>query len=122
MKHKVTQRTPLERRTLRTRSRVRGTAERPRLCVVRTAKHIYCQLINDLTGETLAAVNTAAGDIREMVGKTWNKDAAKVVGKLIAEKGKEKGITKVVFDRGGRQYHGRLAALADSARENGLAF
>lgn len=122
MRHKVTQRTSLQRRTIRTRNRVRGTAERPRLCVVRSAKHIYCQIIDDDSGRTLAAVNTTATDVRQQVGKTWNKDAAKAIGKLIADKGKEQGVTKVVFDRGGRQYHGRLAALAEAARENGLVF
>lgn len=122
MRHKVTQRTSLQRRTIRTRNRVRGTADRPRLCVVRSAKHIYCQIIDDDSGQTLAAVNTTAAAVRQQVGKTWNKDAAKAIGKLIADKGKEKGVTKVVFDRGGRQYHGRLAALADAARENGLVF
>lgn len=122
MRHKVTQRTSLQRRTIRTRNRVRGMADRPRLCVVRSAKHIYCQIIDDDSGQTLAAVNTTAAAVRQQVGKTWNKDAAKAIGKLIADKGKEKGVTKVVFDRGGRQYHGRLAALADAARENGLVF
>ncbi len=106
-----------ERRRLRVRQHIRGTAERPRLSVFRSAKHIYAQVIDDMTGRTLAAasslsVKVAGGNIA----------GAKAVGKAIAEKAKAASITRVCFDRGGNLFHGRVKALADAAREAGLEF
>jgi large subunit ribosomal protein L18 len=100
-----------------------GTAERPRLCVFRSAKHIYAQIIDDDRGHTLVAVSSLTGDVKSTDGyKGTNKDGAKVVGKLLAERALAANITQVVFDRNGYRYHGRLAALADAAREAGLQF
>ncbi len=112
----------LARRKVRCRGAVRGSTERPRLCVVRTLKHVYAQIIDDTTGTTLAAASTLSSEVRSGLKGTWNKAAAQAVGKLIAERAKAKGITKVVFDRSGRMYHGRVKALADAAREGGLVF
>jgi large subunit ribosomal protein L18 len=105
----------------RIRKKVQGTAERPRLNVYRSVNHIYVQLIDDLAGKTLIAVSSAVG--KKGQRKTGgNLAAAKEIGKAIAEKAKSKGISKVVFDRGGYLYHGRVKALADAAREGGLQF
>ncbi len=95
---------------------------RARLSVFRSSKHIYAQLIDDVKGETLAAASTLEKGVRGDGKKGTNVEAAKVVGKLIAERAKEKGIKHVVFDRGGYLYHGRIKALADAAREGGLNF
>jgi len=103
----------------RIRSRVRGSGERPRLAVFRSVKHIYAQLIDDHKGHTVAAASSAE---KNSGGKGGNVAGAKQVGKLVAERAKEKGISKVVFDRGGYLYHGRIKALADAAREAGLEF
>ena len=99
-----------------------GTPERPRLNVSRSLQHIYAQIIDDTTGQTLATASTVEKDLRTSLKSGGNVDAAKAIGKLIAERGQEKGITAVVFDRGGYKYHGRVQALADSAREGGLIF
>ena len=104
------------------RGKLQGTPERPRLCVVRTLKHLYVQVIDDLSGATIAAASTLSPEIRKEVGRTWSKEAAGAVGKLIAEKAREKGVTKVAFDRGGRQFHGRTKVLAEAARKGGLVF
>ncbi|MER3452297.1 MAG: 50S ribosomal protein L18 [Acidimicrobiia bacterium] len=104
----------------RVRKKVVGTPERPRLAVFRSNKHISAQVIDDTTGRTLAAASTVERELR--TGPTGNKDAAARVGRLVAERAKAKGITRVVFDRGGFLYHGRVAALADAAREAGLEF
>lgn len=113
----------LQRRKYSTRKTLFGTSERPRLSVFRSSKHIYAQLINDYEGKTLAAVGTSNAETRGAELKNGgNIAAAKVIGKTIAAKAKELGITKVAFDRGGRQYHGRVKALADAAREGGLQF
>ena len=105
----------------RIRKKILGTADRPRLNVYRSLNHIYVQLIDDLQGTTLVSANSAEGKMGERrIG--GNLAAAKTVGKNIAERAKAKGITKVVFDRGGYIYHGRVKALADSAREAGLQF
>ena len=109
------------RRHRRVRKKVRGTADRPRLAVFRSNRHISAQLIDDISGTTVAAASTNEGDARNAAG-TGNKDAAGKVGALIADRAKAAGVTKVVFDRGGFRYHGRVAALADAARENGLEF
>jgi len=105
----------------RIRKKVIGTAERPRLNVYRSLNHIYAQVIDDLQGVTLAAASTAQGKKAERV-TGGNVASAKTVGKKIAELAKQKGISKVVFDRGGYIYHGRIKALADAAREAGLRF
>ncbi len=103
----------------RIRSRVSGTESRPRLAVFRSVKHIYAQVIDDGKGHTLVAAGSNEKDIR---GKGGNLDGAKLIGKMVADRAKEKGITRVVFDRGGYLYHGRVKALADAAREAGLEF
>ncbi|MGA7687494.1 MAG: 50S ribosomal protein L18 [Terriglobales bacterium] len=105
----------------RIRKKMIGTAERPRLNVYRSLNHIYVQVIDDLEGKTLAAASTAEGKKADRV-TGGNVAAAKTVGKKIAELAKQKGITKVVFDRGGYIYHGRIKAVADAAREAGLQF
>ena len=105
----------------RIRKKVQGTAERPRLSVYRSLNHVYAQVIDDLAGKTLASASTAEG--KKADRKTGgNLAAAKMVGKTIAERAKAKGISQVVFDRGGYIYHGRVKALADAAREAGLQF
>src|SRR3954463_6805345 len=108
------------RRHRRGRKKVRGTAERPRLAVFRSNKHISAQVIDDRAGKTLAAASTLEKDLKS--GATGNIDAAKKVGRLIAERAKAAGVSAVVFDRGGFLYHGRVAAVADAAREAGLEF
>ena len=105
----------------RIRKQLQGTAERPRLNVYRSLNHIYVQVIDDLHGKTLVSASSAEGKKAER-RTGGNVAAAKSVGKTIAERAKEKGITKVVFDRGGYIYHGRVKALADAAREGGLQF
>jgi large subunit ribosomal protein L18 len=113
----------LERRKWSLRSRLSGTSERPRLSVFRSDKHIYAQVIDDLAGKTIAAVASTNAEVRGADLKNGgNIAAAKALGKAIAEKAKAAGVTKVAFDRGGRQYHGRIKALADAAREGGLQF
>lgn len=104
----------------RIRSRLSGTPERPRLCVFRSNKHIYVQVIDDTTARTLVSASTLDADLK--LEKTWDTDAATAVGALIAKRAKEKGVEAVVFDRGGYIYHGRVAAVAQAARENGLNF
>ena len=106
------------RRHRRVRKKVTGTAERPRLAVFRSNKHISAQVIDDRSGRTIAAASTTEPELRGAA--TGNKDAAAKVGQLVAERAKAAGVTKVVFDRGGNLYHGRVAAVADAARANGL--
>ena len=108
------------RRHGRVRKKVRGTADRPRLAVHRSNKHITAQVIDDVGGRTLAAASTVEGDLRG--GPTGNKQAAATIGRLVPERARAGGVTRVVFDRGGFLYHGRVAALADAAREAGLEF
>ena len=110
------------RRRKRVRKRVKGTSERPRLSVFRSLKHTYAQVIADTTGQTLASASTLSKEIRGGLRKTGNTEAAKKVGELIAKKSIERGIKTVVFDRDGYLYHGRVRALAEAARENGLIF
>jgi len=107
------------KRHLRVRAKISGTAECPRLCVFRSAKHIYAQIIDDISGKTLVAASTLD---KEFEGFGGNKDAAHKVGSMVAKKAIDKGITDVVFDRGGYVYHGRIQELADGAREGGLKF
>jgi large subunit ribosomal protein L18 len=104
----------------RVRRKVSGTAERPRLAVFRSARHMVAQVIDDSTGRTIAAASTVESSLRS--GATGNKTAAAAVGKLVAERAKDAGISRVVFDRGGFLYHGRIAAVADAARQAGLEF
>jgi large subunit ribosomal protein L18 len=104
----------------RIRAKVHGTAERPRLNVYRSVNHIYAQLVDDMSGITLVSASTSEKGAKKPTG--GNVASAKEVGKRIAERAKEKGINKVVFDRGGYLYHGRIKALADAAREAGLQF
>ncbi len=111
-----------ERRAMRVRKKVRGTALKPRLCVVKSNKHIQAQLINDETGNVLAMISTNAKELRQTAFCKKNKASAKVLGEHIAEKAKALGIDTVVFDRGPFRYHGILAELADSARAKGLQF
>ncbi|HEY8393780.1 MAG TPA: 50S ribosomal protein L18 [Thermaerobacter sp.] len=112
-----------ERRHRRVRKKVHGTAERPRLNVFRSLKHIYAQVIDDDAGVTLVSASTVEPELREAVGGYGgNVQAARVVGRAIAERALAKGIARVVFDRGGYRYHGRVKALADAAREAGLKF
>jgi large subunit ribosomal protein L18 len=106
------------RRHRRVRKKLMGTAERPRLAVFRSSKHIYVQAIDDLAGRTLASASTMEASLRG--GSTATVDAAKQVGKLLGERAKAAGIDRAVFDRGGFRYHGRVAAVADGAREAGL--
>lgn len=106
----------------RVRKRVSGSDGCPRLAVFRSLNNIYAQLINDEQGQTVASASTLDKAVREATKSGGNVDAAKAVGKLIAERAQEKGIKKVIFDRGGFQYHGRVKALADAARESGLEF
>jgi large subunit ribosomal protein L18 len=108
------------RRQVRGRKKVSGTAVRPRLVVTRSSKHITCQVVDDLVGRTLAYASTMETDLRGFEGDKTAK--AKKVGGLVAERAKEIGVVTVVFDRAGNKYHGRIAALADGAREGGLTF
>lgn len=110
------------RRQKRVRNRVTGTPQRPRLSVFRSLKQIYAQVIDDTTGRTLVAASTRAKEVAGQVKSTGNKIAAKTVGKALAEAAIKKGIVQVVFDRSGYRYHGRIAALAEGAREGGLKF
>ena len=108
------------RRQVRGRKKVSGTAERPRLVVTRSSKHITVQVVDDLVGKTLASASTMESDLRSFEGDKTAK--AKKVGELVAERAKAAGVDGVVFDRAGNKYHGRIAALADGAREGGLTF
>jgi large subunit ribosomal protein L18 len=110
-----------DRRHYRVRKKVSGTASRPRLAVFRSNKHITAQVIDDRAGRTLAAASSVERDLRQ-TGGTGNKTAAATVGRLVAERARAAGVSRVVFDRGGFLYHGRVAAVADSAREAGLEF
>ena len=108
------------RRQVRGRKKLEGSAERPRLVITRSSKHIVAQIVNDLEGRTLASASTMEADLRGLDGDKTAK--AKRVGELVADRAKAAGIDGVVFDRAGNKYHGRVAALADGAREGGLAF
>ena len=110
------------RRRFRVSKRVRGTPERPRLCVFRTLKHMYAQVIDDEAGKTLVAASTVDKDLRSNVKNGGNKAAAQAVGKAIAERAVAAGIKEVCFDRREFKYHGRVATLAQAAREAGLSF
>ncbi|MGC8668323.1 MAG: 50S ribosomal protein L18 [Chthonomonadales bacterium] len=110
------------KRHRRVRAKVRGSAERPRLNVFRSLKNIHAQIIDDDAGRTLAAASTVEAAFRSTGKSGGNVEAARMVGALVAQRAREKGITRVVFDRGGYKYHGRVKALADAARAEGLEF
>ena len=109
-------------RHVRVRRRVSGSAERPRLCVFRSLNHVYAQVVDDAKGVTLAAASSLDPEIREQRDGKPKSQISTLVGKLIAQRAKEKGVSTVVFDRGGHKFHGRTKALADAAREEGLVF
>lgn len=111
-----------ERRHQRIRLRLSGTPERPRLAVFRSLRHIYAQVIDDTQGRTLAQASTLDPELRGLLSSTKNVEAARRVGELVAERAKAVGVQRVVFDRGGNKYHGRVAALAEGARSRGLDF
>ena len=112
----------LEQRRRRVRSVIMGTGDRPRLNVFRSRAHIYAQIIDDIKGATLAAASSLDKSLRKSLKSTGGIEAAKAVGKLIADRAKAAKVNAVVFDRGGRMYHGRIKALADASREGGLQF
>jgi len=111
-----------KRRVYRVRKKVSGTAERPRLAVYKSLRHIYAQLVDDIAERTITSVSTLSPQIRDEIAGKKKSEQAVLVGKLIAEKSKELGIESVVFDRRGFKFHGRVKALADAAREDGLKF
>ena len=122
MNRKLNQR---QRRSIRIRKKISGTSERPRLCVRRSLSHIYAQIVDDITGKSLVQTGSTCKEISGKItdkAKTSKTDVARLVGELVAEKAKEKGIEKVVFDRKGYAYHGRVKALAEAARKKGLQF
>lgn len=112
-----------QRRTYRVSNRIKRDSTRPRLCIFRSLKHMYAQIIDDLAGRTLVAASTLDKQLRQEVSsKTGNKDAAAAVGRMLAQRALEAGIQQVAFDRRSYRYHGRVAALADAARQSGLQF
>ena len=112
-----------KRRHLRLRQKVKGSAQRPRLCMNRTSRHIHAQIIDDISGHTLVAATTLQNDVAAQVqGGKGSCEAAKIVGLIIAQRGLEKGIDAVVFDRNGNRYHGAVREFAEAAREGGLTF
>lgn len=122
MSQKNQRETARQNRKGRIRKRIFGTEQRPRLSVFRSAKHIYAQLVIDSTGSTILAASTLSPDLRAEIGDLDKSDAAKKVGQWIGKRALEKNIQRVVFDRNGFLYHGRIKALADGARESGLVF
>ncbi len=111
-----------KKKHMRIRNRLSGTTTRPRLAVFRSNNHMYAQIIDDTVGNTLAAASTLEKEVKTELEKTNNVEAAAYLGKVIAKRAKDKGITEVVFDRGGFLYHGKIKALAEAAREAGLEF
>ncbi len=122
MDHNTYKRKQRLRRHVRVRKKISGTAERPRLGVFRSLKHIYGMLVDDDSGRVLLSVSTRTPDIQGAQSKTGNRQAAEAVGAILAERAKDKNITRVVFDRSGYRFHGRVKALADAARKGGLKF
>jgi len=122
MSNSSTRREARDKVRRRVRSRVAGSPERPRLAIYKSLKHCYAQVIDDRKGVTLVSASSLDADFRSDMKTGGNLAAAKKVGELVARRAKEKGVTRVVFDRGGYPYHGKVKALADSARENGLEF
>ena len=119
---KIDRKAERERRHARVRTKISGTADRPRLSVFRSNKGIYVQIIDDVAAKTLVSASTLDAELKGKLNGTGNKEAAKAVGELVAKRAIEKGITEVVFDRGGYIYHGRVKELAEGAREGGLKF
>ncbi len=119
---KLSRKESVQRRHRRIRNRVFGTPERPRLAVFRSQEHIYAQLIDDSKHHTIAAASSVEPDLKSQLKSGANCEASEAVGKLIAKRASEQGVVKVVFDRGGNRYHGRIKALADAARAAGLDF
>jgi large subunit ribosomal protein L18 len=119
-KHTAAKAASRQRRQIRGRKKIHGSASKPRLVVTRTSRHVFVQVVDDGDGKTLASASTMEADLRALDGDKSAK--AKRVGELIAERAKSAGVEAVVFDRAGNKYHGRVAALADGAREGGLAF
>ncbi|SMO63154.1 LSU ribosomal protein L18P [Balnearium lithotrophicum] len=119
---KLTRRERIRKKHLRVRKKVFGTSERPRLSVYKSLKHIYAQIIDDTKGVTLVSASTLDKELRDKLAELTKTEEAREVGRLIAKRALEKGIKKVVFDRGGFIYHGRIKALAEGAREGGLEF
>jgi large subunit ribosomal protein L18 len=122
MKKTATMRAARIRRHARVRRRVNGTPERPRLAVFRSLTHIYAQVIDDVERKTIAAASDVEADLKAKVSGKKKEEVAAMIGSLVAERAKEKGVTRVVFDRGGFVFHGRVKALAEAARESGLDF
>jgi large subunit ribosomal protein L18 len=120
--HKLSREAHRRRIHVRMRKRISGTTERPRLCVHRTTRHIRAQVIDDGAGRTIVSASSLEKEIRSQIKGGGNVAASKVVGKIIAERARAKGVEQVVFDRGGYQYHGRVQAVAEAAREAGLKF
>ena len=112
----------LRRRHTRVRGKISGTAERPRLCITRSNANMYAQVIDDVTGKTICALSTLGPDFKKTGKPGATVEGAAELGKLIGKKAQKKGVTEVVFDRGGNLYHGRIQAVADGAREAGLKF
>jgi large subunit ribosomal protein L18 len=119
---RLTNREARIRRHYRLRKRIVGRTDRPRLAVFRSLEHIYAQVVDDAVGRTLASASTLESDVRSQVDGKKKLEQAQLVGRLVGERARAAGVTQVVFDRGGNQYHGRVKALADSAREAGLDF
>ncbi len=122
MSPKLDKRSARLKRHRRVRKKIFGTTGRPRLCVFRSLKHIYVQIIDDENGHTLVSASTLSSDVRDKISGGNNIDTAKALGEVIGKKALEKDITDVVFDRGGYRYHGKIRALAEAAREAGLSF
>ena len=121
-KQLINKREQRARRQRRVRGRVMGTAERPRLNVFRSLDNIYVQMIDDIAGHTLVSASSIDKEVAAQIDGKTKKESAKIVGQVVAQRAKAAGISKVVFDRGGYQYHGRVAAVAEGAREGGLEF
>ncbi len=111
-----------KKKHLSIRKNISGTSEKPRLAVFKSEKHIYAQIIDDKSGVTITSASTVDKELKKDLEKTWNINAAEKVGELLAKRAIEKGVSNVVFDRGGFKYHGRIKSLADSARKAGLKF
>lgn len=122
MKSTASKKERAKRRHFRIRTRVLGTKDRPRLAVFRSNKHIYAQIIDDVQGKTIISSSTVQDSVKSGIKSTWTREAAKKVGELLAKSAMEKGIKKIVFDRGGNKFHGKILALAEGAKKVGLDF
>lgn len=119
---KIDRKEAREKRHMRIRRRMNGSSDRPRLCIYRSNKHIYAQIVDDSQAHTLVAASSLDAELTDKLKKTWNRSSAEAVGELVAKRAIKKGIQAVVFDRGGYIYHGRVAAVAEAARKSGLEF